>query len=174
MIDILVGLHGISFFNHKQEMTQQLDSTDIKILKTLQENSNLTNKELAAAIHLSSTPTFERVRRLEREGYIKKYHAVLDAEKLDCGFIAFCFLKMKQHSYDNGMKIMEAVQAIPEIAECYNISGDYDFLLKIYSKDMKEYQQFILRILGDLDCIGSLSSSFVLGEVKSDHNLPLY
>lgn len=155
-------------------MTSTLDQTDIRILQTLQENSNLTNKELAAAIHLSPTPTFERVRRLEREGYIRKYQAVLDADKLNCGFIAFCFLKMKQHSYENGVKIMEAVQTIPEIAECYNISGDYDFLLKIYSKDMKEYQRFILRILGDLDCIGSLSSSFVLGEVKVTHSLPLY
>ena len=155
-------------------MTSTLDQTDIRILQTLQENSNLTNKELAAAIHLSPTPTFERVRRLEREGYIRKYQAVLDADKLNCGFIAFCFLKMKQHSYENGVKIMEAVQTIPEIAECYNISGDYDFLLKIYSKDMKEYQRFILRILGDLDCIGSLSSSFVLGEVKATHSIPLY
>ncbi len=96
-------------------MTSTLDQTDIRILQTLQENSNLTNKELAAAIHLSPTPTFERVRRLEREGYIRKYQAVLDADKLNCGFIAFCFLKMKQHSYENGVKIMEAVQTIPEI-----------------------------------------------------------
>ena len=113
------------------------------------------------------------MKRLEREGYIKKYTAVLDAEKLDCGFVAFCFIKMKQHSYANGIKIMEEVQTIPEIAECYNISGDYDFLLKIYTKDMKSYQKFILKILGELDCIGSLSSSFVLGEVKNSHILPL-
>lgn len=154
-------------------MTGTIDPTDIKILQNLQENSRLTVKELAAAINLSTTPTFERVKRLEREGYIKKYVAVLDAEKLQCGFVAFCYLKMKQHSYENGMRIMEAVQNIPEIVECYNISGDYDFLLKIYVQDMKSYQQFILRILGDLDCIGSLSSSFVLGEVKNSHQLPL-
>ncbi len=154
-------------------MTGTIDPTDIKILQNLQENSRLTVKELAAAINLSTTPTFERVKRLEREGYIKKYVAVLDAEKLECGFVAFCYLKMKQHSYENGMRIMEAVQNIPEIVECYNISGDYDFLLKIYVQDMKSYQQFILRILGDLDCIGSLSSSFVLGEVKNSHQLPL-
>lgn len=154
-------------------MTGTIDPTDIKILQNLQENSRLTVKELAAAINLSTTPTFERVKRLEREGYIKKYVAVLDAEKLACGFVAFCYLKMKQHSYENGMRIMEAVQNIPEIVECYNISGDYDFLLKIYVQDMKSYQQFILRILGDLDCIGSLSSSFVLGEVKNSHQLPL-
>ena len=155
-------------------MTQELDNIDLKILEQLQSNSNLTNKELAAAVHLSTTPTFERVRRLEREGYIKRYAAVLDAEKLNCGFVAFCFLKMKQHSHENAMRIMEAAQAIPEIGECYNISGDYDFLLKIYAKDMKSYQKFLLRILGDIDCIGSLSSSFVLGEVKSTQAIPLY
>ena len=68
---------------------------------------------------------------------------------------------------------MEAVKNIPEIAECYNISGDYDFLLKIYTKDMKAYQKFLLRILGEIDCIGSLNSSFVLGEIKNDNLLPL-
>lgn len=157
--------------NMKQ--TSALDNTDIRILSALQENSRLTVKELASAIHLSPTPTFERVKRLEREGYITKYMAVLNAEKLNCGFMAFCYLKMKQHTHENAMRIMEAVRSIPEIAECYNISGDYDFLLKIYTRDMKSYQKFLLRILGDLDCIGSLNSSFVLGEVKNTHELPL-
>ncbi len=152
---------------------QILDVYDISILRLLQQNSRLTVKELAKAINLSSTPTFERVRRLEREGFIKNYVAVLDAEKLDCGFVAFCYLKLKQHTYENGIRIMEAVQSIPEIVECYNISGEYDFLLKIYSHDMKSYQRFILRILGDLDCIGSLNSSFVLDEVKNTHALPV-
>ena len=154
-------------------MSENLDKTDIAILEKLQKNGRLTNKELAAAVHLSPTPTFERVKRLEREGYIRKYIAVLDPDKLNCGFIAFCYLKMKQHSYENATRIMEAVKKIPDIAECYNISGDYDFLLKIYTRDMKSYQKFLLRILGEIDCIGSLNSSFVLGEVKNEHLLPL-
>lgn len=154
-------------------MGEKLDKTDIGILGELQKNGRLTNKELAAAIHLSPTPTFERVKRLEREGYIRKYMAVLDADKLECGFVAFCYLKMKQHTFENATRIMEAVKEIPEITECYNISGDYDFLLKIYTRDMKTYQKFLLRILGDLDCIGSLNSSFVLSEIKNDHLLPL-
>lgn len=150
-----------------------LDITDISILSALQDNSRLTIKELAAAIHLSPTPTFERVKRLERDGFISKYIAVLNAEKINCGFMVFCYLKMKQHTHENAVRIMEAVQTIPEIAECYNISSDYDFLLKIYTRDMKSYQKFLLRILGDIDCIGSLNSSFVLGEVKNTHELPL-
>ena len=95
-----------------------LDAIDIRILKVLQENSRLTVKELAAAVHLSPTPTFERVKRLEREGYITKYMAVLDAEKIDCGFLAFCYLKMKQQSYENAIRIMTAVKSIRLFPVC--------------------------------------------------------
>lgn len=154
-------------------MTNNIDDIDMKILSCLQENSRLTTKELAAKIHLSTTPTFERMKRLERDGYIQKYMAVLDMDKLNCGFVAFCYVKMKQHTYENGIRFMESVKEIPEIAECYNISGEYDFLMKIYVENMKSYQDFILRILGDIDCIGSLNSSFVLGEVKNSHSIPL-
>ncbi len=150
-----------------------LDITDISILSALQDNSRLTIKELAAAIHLSPTPTFERVKRLERDGFITKYIAVLNAEKINCGFMVFCYLKMKQHTHENAVRIMEAVQTIPELAECYNNSGDNAFRLNNIPRDMKSNQKFLLRILGDIDCIGSLNSSFVLGEVKNTHELPL-
>lgn len=153
-------------------MNPTLDETDILILRELQDDGHLTIKELSQRVHLSVSPVYERVRRLEREGFIKRYVAVLDPEKLDCGFLAFCYLKMKQHSHENAVQIMERVQNIPEIAECYNISGDFDFLLKIYVRNMKQYQEFVMRILGDIPAIGSLNSSFVLGEVKNFHRLP--
>ena len=153
-------------------MNPTLDETDILILRELQDDGHLTIKELSQRVHLSVSPVYERVRRLEREGFIKRYVAVLDPEKLDCGFLDFCYLKMKQHSHENAVQIMERVQNIPEIAECYNISGDFDFLLKIYVRNMKQYQEFVMRILGDIPAIGSLNSSFVLGEVKNSHRLP--
>ena len=153
-------------------MNPTLDETDILILRELQDDGHLTIKELSQRVHLSVSPVYERVRRLEREGFIKRYVAVLDPEKLDCGFLAFCYLKMKQHSHENAVQIMERVQNIPEIAECYNISGDFDFLLKIYVRNMKQYQEFVMRILGDIPAIGSLNSSFVLGEVNNSHRLP--
>ena len=153
-------------------MNPNLDETDILILRELQDDGHLIIKELSQRVHLSVSPVYERVRRLEREGFIKRYVAVLDPEKLDCGFLAFCYLKMKQHSHENAVQIMERVQNIPEIAECYNISGDFDFLLKIYVRNMKQYQEFVMRILGDIPAIGSLNSSFVLGEVKNSHRLP--
>lgn len=151
----------------------ELDSIDIAILKTLQNDAGLTNKELAAKVHLSPTPVFERVKRLKAEGYIKKITAVLDVEKLNCSFVAFCYIKLKQHTFDNAERFMSAVQSMEEVGECYNISGDYDFLMKVYVSCMKEYQQFVLRILGELDCIGGLNSSFVMGEVKNSHSVPV-
>ena len=150
-----------------------LDATDIAILKILQKNAALTNKQIAARVHLSPTPVFERIKRLREQGYIKNFVAVLDAEKLNCSFVAFCYIKMKQHTFDNAQRLMDAVQSMEEVGECYNISGDYDSLLKVYVSSMKEYQQFVLRILGELDCIGGLNSSFVMGEVKNTHAVPV-
>lgn len=154
-------------------MAELLDKHDILILRTLQNNAELTNRELAAKVHLSPTPVYERVRRLKSEGYIKGIAAVLDAEKLNCAFIAFCYIKLKQHTFENADTFMRAVQRMDEVGECYNISGDYDFIMKVYVSSMKEYQQFVLRILGELDCIGGLNSSFVMGEVKNTHSVPL-
>lgn len=154
-------------------MASGLDKQDILILKTLQNNAELTNKELAAKIHLSPTPVYERVRRLKSEGYIKGVTAVLDAEKLNCSFMAFCYIKLKQHTFENASSFMDAVQKMEEVGECYNISGDYDFIMKVYVSSMKDYQQFVLRILGELDCIGGLNSSFVMGEVKNTHSVPV-
>ncbi|MGN1233032.1 MAG: Lrp/AsnC family transcriptional regulator, partial [Candidatus Cryptobacteroides sp.] len=122
----------------------QLDATDVAILKILQEDATLSTRQIAQRVNLSPTPVFERVRRLRSEGYIRKVAAVLDEEKLGCSFVAFCYIKMQQHTYENARKIMEAVQKIDEIAECYNVSGDYDFLMKVYVSSMKEYQEFVL------------------------------
>jgi Lrp/AsnC family leucine-responsive transcriptional regulator len=153
---------------------ERLDATDIKILKELQGNAKLTTKELAEKVNLSPTPVFERQRRLEREGYIKRYAAELDAGKLGCNLIVFCNIKLKQHTRENGHQFMEAINAIETITNCYNISGDYDFMMKIYVRDMKHYQDFVLNTLGELDCIGSLHSTFVIGEVKNTGTVPIY
>lgn len=152
---------------------EKLDQTDLKLLKLLQEDSSLTTKELAQRVNLSPTPVFERVKQLEREGFIKKYVAILDPEKLSKGFIVFCNIRLKQHSKENGHQFMEAIMGIDEITECYNISGDYDFMLKIYVPNMKYYQDFVLNKLGTVDSIGSLQSIFVMGEIKQTHNIPL-
>ena len=152
-------------------MTEKLDKVDLQILRTLQENARLTTKELAAQASLSSTPVFERLKRLEREGYIKKYIAVLDADKLNQGFVVFCNVKLRRMNKDIAMEFTRIIQNIPEVTECYNISGSYDYLLKIHAPNMKYYQEFIINVLGTIDSLGSLESMFVMDEVKHDYGL---
>ena len=131
-----------------------LDKTDLQILRVLQNNSRLTTKELAAKVNLSPTPVFERVKRLEANGYIKKYVAVLDPAKLNRGFVVFCSVKLRRLNRDIAAEFTRIVREIPEVTECYNISGDYDYLLKIHAPDMKYYQEFIINVLGTIESMG--------------------
>ena len=155
------------------EKYENLDNIDITILRTLQKNSRLTTKELAAKIHLSTSPAFERQKRLEREGYIKGYMAVVDAEKVGNGILVLCNIRLKQHTEDLIQQFMDAVRNIDEITECFNTSGDYDFLIKVYAKDMKDYQQFMQHTLGRIECVGSLHSVFVIDETKNTHGVTI-
>lgn len=150
---------------------EKLDKIDLQILRALQENARLTTKELAAKVSLSSTPVFERLKRLETNGYIKKYIAVLDAEKLNQGFMVFCKIKMERMSYDIASEFSEVISNIPEVTECYNISGSFDYLLKIYASDMKHYQSFILNVLGRIEHLAALESVFVMDIIKHDYGL---
>lgn len=149
----------------------KLDKVDLQILRTLQANARLTTKELAAQVSLSSTPVFERLKRLESGGYIKKYIAVLDAEKLNQGFVVFCSVKLRRLNRDIAAEFTRIIQDIPEVTECYNISGSYDYLLKIHAPNMKYYQEFILNVLGTIDSLGSLESTFVMNEVKHQYGI---
>ena len=150
-----------------------LDKTDLQILRILQDNSRLTTKEIAARVHLSTTPVFERMKRLENEGYIRKYVAVLDAGKLGRGFVVYCCVKLLRLNRGVAMDFTRMVQDIPEVTECYNISGEYDYLLKVHAPDMKYYQGFIINVLGTMDSLGSLTSMFVMDEVKHSYGIPL-
>ena len=150
-----------------------MDNIDLQILRALQENARLTTKELAAQVHLSTTPVFERMKRLEREGFILKYVAVLDAGKLGRGFTVFCSVKLKQMTRSVARNFISVIKDIPQVIECYNISGEYDYLLKIQASDMKYYNEFIINVLGNIDSIGSILSSFVMDEIKNTHALYL-
>jgi Lrp/AsnC family leucine-responsive transcriptional regulator len=152
---------------------ENLDKTDLLILRTIQENSRLTTKELAAKVNLSSTPVFERLRRLENNGYIKKYIAVLDAEKMNQGFVVFCTVKLRRMNCDIANDFVRIIRQIPEVTECYNISGSSDYLLKIHAPNMKYYQEFILNVLGKVESLGSLESMFVMDEVKHEYGVPI-
>lgn len=150
-----------------------LDDKDLQLLRLLQNDSKLTVKELAKEVNLSPSPVFERVKRLEQEGYIKKYAAILDAEKLNLGFTVYCQLKLKSNDSYLAIEFEREILEIEEVAECYSISGDFDFLLKVYVRDMKQYQNFVFNILGAVPSIGSTHSTFVMAQVKNTHGLTI-
>lgn len=150
---------------------ENLDKTDLQILRALQENARLTTKELATKVNLSSTPVFERLKRLERNGIIKKYIAVVDAEKLNRGFVVFCNVKMKRINREIATEFTHIIRKIPEVTECYNISGSYDYMLKINAPNMKHYQEFILNVLGSIEYLGSIESVFVMDEIKHTYGI---
>ena len=154
-------------------MAEILDETDLQILKTLQKNAKLTTKELADAVHLTPTPVFERQKRLEKKGYIKKYVAILDPEKLGLGLQVFCKVKLKQINHEIADSFTRRIMRIPEVIECYNTSGAYDYLLKVRTSDMKQYQEFVLTKLGDINSVGSIESTFVMSEVKQNYGINL-
>ena len=147
-------------------MADSLDETDLQILKTLQKNAKMTTKELADAVHLTPTPVFERQKRLERQGYIKKYVAVLDPDKLNQSLLVFCKVKMSQINNKIATDFTRQIQRIPEVTECYNTSGAYDYLLKVRAADMKQYQEFVLNKLGEIESLASIESTFVMSEIK--------
>ena len=152
-------------------MVETLDDTDLQILKTLQKNAKLTTKELADAVHLTPTPVFERQKRLEKKGYIKKYVAVLDPEKLDRGLLVFCKVKLQQINHEKADAFTRRILRIPEVSECYNTSGAYDYLLKVRARDMKQYQEFVLNKLGEIENISAIESTFVMSEVKQNYGI---
>lgn len=150
---------------------ERLDKTDLQILRALQDNARLTIKELAATVNLSSTPVYERMKRLENEGFIKKYIAVLDAEKMHQGFTVFCKVKMSRLNSNIAANFTTFINNTPQVTECYNTSGSYDYLLKIHATDMKYYKEFILDVLGKFDYLASIESVFVMDEVKHRYGI---
>ena len=150
---------------------ESLDKTDLQLLRILQKNSKLTTKELADAVHLTPTPVFERQKRLERQGYIKKYVAVLDPDKLDQSLLVFCKVKLKQINHEIASDFERQIMYISEVTECYNISGAYDYLLKVRAKNMRQYQEFVLKKLGNIESLASIESTFVMSEVKQIYGI---
>lgn len=142
------------------------DETDKKLLELLQNDSKQTTKALSNQLELSTTAIYERIKRLERNGIIRKYVALLDKEKIGRNFTAFCQVKLTQHVKPYVLQFEKQVMQLQEVTECHHISGDHDYLLKIHVNDMKEFREFIVGKLTALDNIGSTQSSFVINEVK--------
>ena len=144
-----------------------LDQFDKKILDLLQQNAKLTIKEISSMVQLSVTPVFERVKKLEREGYIKGYHAKLSREKLGLNLMVICNISLDTHQSQYIEKFQQDIMHLQEVKACYHIGGMYDYLLMIVVKDMEEYQHFVSKKLASLEHIGKVQSSFVMKEIKT-------
>ncbi|BAO77672.1 Lrp/AsnC family transcriptional regulator [Winogradskyella sp. PG-2] len=142
------------------------DEIDRKLLQLLQEDSKQTNKALSLKLNLSVTAIYERIKKLENNGVISNYVALLDKEEVEKNFVTFCHIKLVQHSQDYVMKFEKEVNQLEEVLECYHISGDYDYLLKVLVKDMKAFREFMVKKLTKIDHIGSTHSMFMINEVK--------
>jgi len=150
-----------------------IDSTDKSILALLQNDGKITYKEVASQLNLTTTPVYERIKRLEREGYIKSYKAILDRKKIGLNLLAFCNISLKEHQATYLVQFEKDIKDFNEVIACYHIAGMYDYLIKISVEDMDVYQHFIANKLANIKNIARVQSSFVMTEVKSAIDLPL-
>lgn len=150
-----------------------IDAIDFKLLKLLEKNAKLTNKELAAELGLTITPVHERIKKLEREGYVTRYKAEIDRKKVGLSLLVFCSVSLKNHQREFIEKFEQDVMHLDEVVECYHIGGMFDYLLKVLVPNMEVYQKFVANKLADLDNIGNVQSSFVMREIKQATALPI-
>lgn len=144
----------------------KLDEIDREIIRTLSLDSRLSVRELAARVHRSSTTVFERLRRLEHSGVIKQYTVVVDNSAVGRGFTVFCNVSLKHISTEIHRRFAAVIAEMPEVAECYNVSGAYDYMLKVQVSDMKTYRSFLTDKLGNLPFLNSVQSIFVMEDIK--------
>ncbi len=148
-----------------------LDKNDLAILKLLQENARITVKEISEKIHLSTTPVHERIKRLEHTGVIKQYATLVDHAKVKKGLMVICYVSLKEHSKNAGIKFIKSINALNEVIECYNISGEFDFMLKVVEENMDSYYDFHVNRLSQIENMGNIQSVFVMGVIKQTHQL---
>lgn len=143
-----------------------LDQTDLAILRLLQQNARMTVKEIAEQVHLSTTPVHERIRRLEQGGIIKRYTALVDPVRVKKGLMVIVYVSLRTHSKTAGSKFIRHIHELPEVIECYNISGEFDFMLKVVAENMDAYYDFHVNKLSQSENIGNVQSMFVMGVLK--------
>ena len=148
-----------------------LDKNDLAILRLLQQNARITVKEISEKIHLSTTPVHERIKRLEQSGVIKQYATLLDHAKVRKGLMVICYVSLKEHSKNAGVKFIKTINELNEVVECYNISGEFDFMLKVVEENMDSYYDFHVNRLSQIENMGNVQSVYVMGIIKQTHQL---
>ncbi len=153
----------------------QLDQMDIQILRILQDNGRITNTKLAELVGISPPSMLERVRKLETSGVIDKYVALINGRKIGYGLMAIIIVSLSLHQVSSLKKVVEELAALEEVQECYQLTGDVDFLLKVAVKDMDSYTDFVNNKLSGIPGIQNIKTSFVMDIIKSStsFNLPV-
>jgi Lrp/AsnC family leucine-responsive transcriptional regulator len=147
------------------------DEKDKAILRLLQHNARITVKEISDKIHLSTTPVHERIKRMEEAGIIKQYATLVDHAKVKKGLMVICYVSLKEHNKNAGAKFIKTIRQMNEVVECYNISGEFDFMLKVMVENMDDYYDFHVNKLSEAENIGRVQSVFVMGIIKQTHVL---
>jgi len=147
----------------------ELDEKDLVILRLLQQNAKITVREIAAQVHLSTTPVHECIKRMEDAGIILQYATLVNHAKVRKGLMVICYISLKEHNKKSGTKFIKTINELTEVIECYNISGEFDFMLKVVTESMDAYYDFHVNKLGQLENIGHMQSTFVMGVVKQTH-----
>ncbi|EIJ40668.1 transcriptional regulator [Galbibacter orientalis DSM 19592] len=143
------------------------DTVDKILLELLQKDAKQTTKALSMQLNLSKTAVYERIKKLEKEGVIKGYTAILDKKKINKSFVVFCHVRLVQHTKEHIVSFEQEVKKLQEVLECYHVSGDYDYILKVNVEGMVAYREFMTTKLTSLKHIGSTHSIFMIEEVKN-------
>ena len=156
--------------NNKTEKNRadnfSLDEKDFLIIKLLQQNAKATVNDIAKKVHLSPSPIHDRIKRLEQNGIIERYTARINRSKLGKSLMAICYVSLKEHNKNAGTKFIKSILAMPEVIECYSISGEFDFMLKVIGENMEKYYDFHVNKLSQADNVGHIQSVFVMGVIK--------
>ena len=154
-----------------KEENPVLDTTDMEILKLLQQNARITIKEISEKVHLSTTPVHERIKRMEESGVIRQYVTVLDPAKVKKGLMVIVYVSLRQHSKNAGGKFIKTITDMNEVVECLTISGQFDFMLKVVAENMDDYYDFHVNKLSQVENMGQVQSVFVMGVMKQTMQL---
>jgi len=151
----------------------KLDAIDKQILMLLQQNSKINMKEIALKVGLTTSPTYDRIKRLEKSGIIERYIAEINKEKVGLGLVVFCQVTLQVHSKSLITQFENAISKMPEVIGCFHIAGNFDYLLKIVTPNIKSYQLFLKNKLSVLESVSNVQSNFVMSSVKENSTLNL-
>jgi Lrp/AsnC family transcriptional regulator len=150
-----------------------VDAINLKILRVLQQEPDISVADLGLRVGLSHTPCWRRIKQMEADGIIKGHAILLDAAQLDLEVSVICFIKLKQHDEETLLAFEQKVLTLPDVVQCYSMSGEHDYMLRVVARDVRHYEEFVKHSLLHLPSVAFVNSSFVLREIKNITELPL-